>query len=267
MDMQLDGRTALVTGGSSGIGASVTHHLADEGCRVLVHGRTAASAGAQVDRIRAAGGAAEPVWGDLDNASEVDALLAAVAEHGPVDVLVANAGPFSEHTFDEATDDDYRRSFESNLVSVVRCVRHLLPGMRARGWGRIITVSTRGAVTPLSNMIDYSVAKAAVVNLTGALAQDLAGTGITANTVSPGVILTPSMQTMFEDRAERAGDHRPWEDLEADVVAGYAANPTGRLGRPEDIAAAVVFLASPRAGYVTGATLRVDGGITGTLNP
>lgn len=143
----------------------------------------------------------------------------------------------------------------------------LLPAMRAGGWGRLITVSTRGVIAPLPNMIDYSTAKAAVTNLTGGLAQHLAGSGITANTISPGVILTPGMQQMFRDRADAADDPRPWDQLEADIVAGYAANPTGRLGRPEDIAAATVFLASPRADYINGTTLRVDGGITGTVNP
>jgi 3-oxoacyl-[acyl-carrier protein] reductase len=267
MDMQLTGRTALVTGSSSGIGAVVASQLAAEGCRVLVHGRREAPVARQVERIRREGGEAEGVSGDLGDASQVDGLLAAVSDAGPIDILVANAGPFSEHTFDEATDDDYVDAFATNVLSVVRCVRAVVPAMRRRGWGRIITVSTRGAVTPLPNMIDYSTAKAAVTNLTGSLAQHLAGSGVTANTISPGVILTSSMQRMFQERADVAGDTRPWGQLEAELVAGYAANPSGRLGRPEDLAAAAVFLASPLADYINGATLRVDGGITATINP
>jgi 3-oxoacyl-[acyl-carrier protein] reductase len=230
MDMLLTGRTALVTGSSAGIGAVIASQLAAEGCTVLVHGRREVSIARQVEQIRRDGGQAEGVTGDLNVTTEVEPLLAEVVDRGPVDILVANAGPFSEHTFDQATDEDFLQTFESNVLSVVRCIRVLLPTMRRRGWGRLITISTRGVVTPLPNMVDYSTAKAAVTNLTGSLAQHLAGSGITANTISPGVILTPGMQQMFQQRADAIGDTRPWDELEADIVADYAANPTGRLG-------------------------------------
>lgn len=267
MDMLLRGRTALVTGSSAGIGAVIASQLAAEGCRVLIHGRDEDKVARQVEQIRRDGGQADGVTGDLGYRAQTEAMLAEVVDRGPVDILVANAGPFSEHTFDEATDEDFLRAFETNVLSVVSCVRALLPAMRAGGWGRLITITTRGVVAPLPNMVDYSTAKAAVTNLTGSLSQHLAGSGITANTISPGVILTPGMQQMFQARADAAGDTRPWDELEADIVAGYAANPTGRLGRPEDIAAAAVFLASPRADYINGSTLRVDGAITATVNP
>ena len=267
MEMRLDGRTALVTGSSAGIGAVVASELAAEGCRVLVHGRGAAAVDEHVGRIQRAGGRAEGVTGDLADADGTAALLDEVRDRGPVDILVANAGPFTEHRFDEMTDGDVTDALESNLLSFVRCVRALLPGMRERGWGRVIAVTTRGVVTPLPTMVEYSAAKAAVANLSGNLARTLVGSGVTANTISPGIILTPGMRRMFQDRADAAGDTRPWEQLEAEVISDYAGDAVARLGRPEDLAAAAVFLASPRADYVNGATLRVDGGLTGTLNP
>lgn len=127
----------------------------------------------------------------------------------------------------------------------------------------MITIGSRAVRTPLPNMVTYSAAKAAVVNMTTSLARHLAGTGVTANCVSPGVIVTPSMYRMFEERAAAGGEEGAGRD-EADIVAEYAPNPSGRLGRPQDIAAAVAYLASPLADYVNGIELRVDGGITGT---
>ena len=128
--------------------------------------------------------------------------------------------------------------------------------------GRIVNVGSRAATTPLPNMVEYSAAKAAVVNMTTSLARHLAGSGITANTLSPGVIVTDGMRQMFEDGAAARGWPGQWAELEPLVVAEYAPNPAGRLGTAADIAAAVAFLASPLAGYINGIDLRVDGGIT-----
>ena len=234
---------------------------------MIVHGRREGPAQDQAESIRRAGGHAEVLLGDVAVSGEPERLTAAALQGGPVDVLIANAGPFAEHRFAEATDEDWTSAFAGNVVSAVGCARGVIPAMRSNGWGRIITIGTRGAATPLPNMVEYSAAKAALVNATAALARELAGTGITANVISPGVILTPGLREMFESRARAAGEDRSWEDLEPDVVADYAPNPVGRLGRPEDIAAAVAFLASPLADYITGATLRVDGGITPSVNP
>lgn len=267
MDLGLVGLRALVTGSSGGVGAAIAHRLALEGAQVIVHGRRKGPAEDQAESIRAAGGHAEVLLGDVAISGERERLIAAALEGGPVDVLIANAGPFAEHRFLEATDEDWASAFAGNVVSAVGCARAVIPAMRDRGWGRIITIGTRGAAIPLPNMVEYSAAKAALVNATVALAHELSGTGITANVVSPGVILTPGLRQMFESRARAAGDDRAWEDLEPGVAADYAPNPVGRLGRPEDIAAAVAFLASPLADYITGATLRVDGGITPSVNP
>lgn len=267
MDLRLGSLRALVTGSSGGIGAAIAQRLALEGCRVIVHGRREGPAAAQAESIRRAGGRAEVLLGDVTVRGGAGRLVTDALDGGPVDVLVANAGPFVEHRFAVATDEDWASAFAGNVLSALGCARGVIPGMRAAGWGRIITIGTRGAATPLPHMVEYSAAKAALVNATGALARELGGTGITANVVSPGVILTPGLREMFQARARAGGDDRPWEELERDIVSDYAPNPVGRLGRPEDVAAAVAFLSSPLADYITGTTLRVDGGITPSVNP
>ncbi|WP_431999824.1 SDR family NAD(P)-dependent oxidoreductase [Streptomyces sioyaensis] len=262
MDLQLAGQGALVTGSSSGIGATIAETLADEGCNVLVHGRSAGAAAAVAERVAARGVRAEVVLGDLTEPGVAEQVALTARDFG-AHVLVNNAGPFAEHDWDSSQPSDWRAAFEGNVLPTVRVSQTLLPSLRAHGWGRVITIGSRAVRTPLPNMVTYSAAKAAVVNMTTSLARHLAGTGVTANCVSPGVIVTPSMYRMFEERAAADGDEGGGRD-EADIVAEYAPNPSGRLGRPQDIAAAVAYLASPLADYVNGIELRVDGGITGT---
>ncbi|MFG2014494.1 SDR family NAD(P)-dependent oxidoreductase [Actinomadura geliboluensis] len=262
MDLRLSGRRALVTASSGGIGAAVAGRLAAEGCAVLVHGRDEARATEVADAVRAAGGEAGVALGDLTD----DAAAAEVAEKARqwgADILVNNAGPVAEHDWDTADPAVWLDTVNGNVVSAVRLIRVLTPPMRERGWGRVINVGSRLATAPQPNLVDYSAAKAAVVNMTASLAKHLAGSGVTANTVSPGVVVTAGMRRLFEDRAAAQGRPAPWEELEPEILAGYAANPSGRFGTEDDIAAAVAFLASPLAGYVNGIDLRVDGGITG----
>lgn len=176
---------------------------------MLVHGRDQARAEEAAGRLRAAGGSAGVVLGDLTDDEEA-AVVAERARDWGADVLVNNAGPFAEHDLHEADPAAWLAAMDANVVSAVRLVRVLAPAMRERGWGRIINIGSRAATTPLPNMIEYSAAKAAVVSMTTALAQHLAGSGITANTVSPGVIVTGGMRQMFEQRAqERGGEPRP----------------------------------------------------------
>ncbi|MEV0372181.1 SDR family NAD(P)-dependent oxidoreductase [Streptomyces sp. NPDC050636] len=267
MDLRLAGHSALVTGSSSGIGATIAETLADEGCDVLVHGRNATDATAVAERVATRGVRAEVVLGDLTEPGVAEQIAVTARGFG-VRILVNNAGPFAEHDWESSRPSDWRAAFEGNVLPTVRVTQTLLPSLRAHGWGRVITIGSRAVRTPLPNMVTYSAAKAAVVNMTTSLARHLAGTGVTANCVSPGVIATPSMHRMFEERAAEAADgddaNGAAAAAESAIVAEYAPNPTGRLGRPEDIAAAVAYLASPLADYVNGIELRVDGGITGT---
>ncbi len=263
MNLQLAERNAFITGSSGGIGEAIAEMLAREGCNILLHGRSDDAANAVAERIGASGSRCEVVLGDLTESAAVEYVASRARAFG-VDILVNNAGPYVEHDWDNVDSEDWLGVMNSNVVPTARLIQALVPPMRERGWGRVINIGSRAVTTPLTNMVEYSAAKAAVVNMTTSLARHLAGSGITVNCVSPGVILTRSLQRMFEDRNRAQGAVGSWSDIEAEVVATYAPNPTGRLGRGADIAAAVAFLASPLAGYINGINLRVDGGITPT---
>jgi NAD(P)-dependent dehydrogenase (short-subunit alcohol dehydrogenase family) len=268
MDLKLGGKRAVVTGSSSGIGEAIAKALAAEGASVVVQGRREAEARRVAAEIAAAGGKAVVALGDLSTDAGADAVAkVAVEAFGGADILVNNAGAFPQGAWLESTAEEWNDLYNQNIGSMVRLITRLVSGMKKRGWGRVIAIASGVAATPVATMGNYSATKAAAINLGVSLAKDLAGTGITSNAVSPGMVMTPGVEEMLKGMAPQIGI--PADDLtalERFAVTNMVPNPSARLGRPEDIAAAVAFLASPLAGYINGANLRVDGGTVPTVN-
>jgi 3-oxoacyl-[acyl-carrier protein] reductase len=257
MDMGLTGRRALVTGSSTGLGRAIAESLATEGASVVVHGRDAARTETVAEGIRARGGDASAVLGDL----ATDKGAAAVAEaSGDVDILVNNAGYYDGLRWSDLGPEQWSRIYEVNVVSGVRMISHVLPGMRRRNWGRIIQIGGGLAIQPVADQPHYNATLAARHNLSVSLARELAGTGVTSNTVAPGAILTDPVREMTLRVAAQHDWGSTWADVEKGAATAWFPNDIGRFGRPEEIAAAVTFLASVHAGYISGADLRVDGG-------
>jgi 3-oxoacyl-[acyl-carrier protein] reductase len=240
-------RVALVTGSSRGLGSAIARRLARDGLAVAVNGfGGGAEALGVVDTIRDAGGVADAFVADVTDERRVAELVAAVADGlGPVDVLVLNAtGPQPEAPLAEVPWEDHLAQLEYFVKSPVLLVRALLPGMRARRYGRIVQIDSEVADRPPPGRSAYATAKSAQIGLTRAWARELAPHGITVNTVAPGFV-----------PVERHAD------VPAEVRKAYRASvPAGRMGTPEDIAHAVSFFASEAAGFVTGQRLGVDGG-------
>ncbi len=210
-----------------------------------------------VDTIRAHGGEAVAVVGDLTSPADAAAVADAVGE---VDILVNNAGYYDGLGWSDLADDDWADIYQANVVTGVRMINHLVPGMRRRGWGRVITIGGGLALQPVALQPHYNATLAARHNLTVSLARELAGTGVTANIVAPGAILTEPVRDMTVRVAADNGWGTQWPDIEKAAATHWFPNDIGRFGRPEEIAAAVAFLASEHAGYISGADLRVDGG-------
>jgi 3-oxoacyl-[acyl-carrier protein] reductase len=269
LDLKLTGKRALVTGSSSGIGEAIAHALAREGVRVVVHGRNPERTQRVADDIQSKGGKAWVVLGDLGRPDAARAVAKNALEAlGGVDILVNNAGGADAgmKPWLETDLDQWHATFEQNIYSAVRLIRELVPSMKGSGWGRIIQVSSGVGTQPFPIGADYAAAKAAMINTTVSLAKDLAGTGITVNTVSPGPIVTPAAERVFRDIAKQRGWGDDWPEIERLAVQHFVPNPLGRMGTADEVAVAIAFLASPLAGYIHGSNLRVDGGYVTAIN-
>lgn len=263
MDLRLGGRRALVTGSSSGIGAEIARMLGREGVRIVVHGRNIERAQAVASEIAAEGGRAATAIGDLTVDAELRNVIgAAEAAFDGIDIVVNSAGGTAvetAHSWLESPADEWMSSYQHNALPAVRLAQAFVPRMRERGWGRVIQIASRHADMPDPDFGPYGAAKAAVRNLTVSLSKELAGSGVTANAVAPSMIWTSLAQPWFKQIAQEQGSQDPRVGEEY-AIKNLFHQPVERAGRPEDVAAAVCFLASPLADYITGSTLRVDGG-------
>ncbi|MCA0400166.1 MAG: SDR family oxidoreductase [Proteobacteria bacterium] len=256
MDMGLKGKVALVTAASGGLGGAIAHGLGAEGVHVAITGTKADKLEAKAAEIRALGVKVLPIVWDLGDLSLIEPSIARIeAELGPIDILVNNTGgPPPTSAAGQATDI-WRKHFEAMVLSVLAITDRVLPGMKARGWGRIITSTSMGVIVPIPNLGISNTLRASLVGWSKTLATEVAKDGITANILSPGRIETDRIRALDAARASREG--RPVEEVAA---ASRAAIPAGRYGTPEEFADVAVFLASKRAAYVTGSNIRVDGG-------
>jgi 3-oxoacyl-[acyl-carrier protein] reductase len=246
---RLDSKVALVTGSSRGIGAAIAHLFAQEGARVVVHGRDIAALSAVQTAIEGAGGRAIRVAADLTRYADIEAMRRQIErELGPVDILVANAGgSFTPPgPLEEVTEEGWRASLDGNLTATFLTIKSILPGMKQRNAGNLITVSSAAGRRPHPRSpIPYAVAKAGIEILTKDLAAQVGPYGIRANCIAPETILT-------ERNKQRIPDAQQQELADA--------HPIRRLGTPEDVARAALFLASEDAAWITGVVMDVAGG-------
>ena len=251
MDLGLRDRTCLVTGSTAGIGLETARMLAAEGARVVVTGRDPE----RVERVKDETGAADGIAADL---SAPDAAGRLVAAAGQVDCLVNNVGEAYQVAFDDLTDEQWDSMWQLNVMSYVRCIRAVLPGMRSAGRGVIVNVSSTAGKRPSTGMPNYSVTKAAVLSLSRLVADLYANDGIRCNAVAPGPTATGAWLGeggLADQQAARSKNTR----LEVIEAVGKG-RPLGRLAEPEEIAAVICFLCSERSSYVTGAAWSADGG-------
>jgi len=262
LDLGLEGKVALVTAASKGLGRAIATELAREGARVVISSRDEEALSETANEIREETGAeVDYRAADLTSAEDIGALIShAVETFGGIDVLVNNTGGPPGGTFADLDDEAWQDAFEQVLLSLVRCVRGVLPSMRERGGGRIVNVASSSFKQPIENLTLSNAFRAGIMGLAKDLSRDLGPEGILVNTLGPGRIATARTESMDHSQAEA-------RDVPVGVVREEfeARIPLGRYGTPEEFARVAVFLASPANSYVTGQAILVDGGMIGAM--
>ncbi len=262
MDLQLKGKTALITGSYRGTGQEIASILMKEGASVIIHGfdedRAKESAKAIDTRLF--------VTGDIttdQGAEKVADDVFKLTDH--LDILVNNYGTAGFGKWLSTSSEDWIDLYQKNTLSAVRLIKLLVPQMKNNGFGRIIQISTIGSTSPNKVMPHYYASKGALTNLTVSLAKELSNTGITVNTVSPGLIKTEELEMYYREKAGKKGWGETWEEIEEQIVKHDFPNSIGRIAQKEDIGNLVAFLCSHQAGFITGQDIRVDGGHLGIV--
>lgn len=246
MSRGLEGLNALVTGAGRGIGRGIALALAREGAGVLINYHASEEAALElVEELRAAGGRAEAFKADVRNMDEAKALVASAKSWGGLDILVNNAGISRDRLFVRMTSEDWSNVIETNLTGTFNVTRATVFEMMKRRKGSIINLTSASGLAGMAGQVNYSAAKAGIVGFTKALAREVGSYGVTVNAVAPGLIETDMIKSIPEKILQQQ----------------LGATPLGRVGTVEEVAAAVVFLASPAARYITGHVLQVDGGL------
>ena len=261
MDFELRGRTALVGGATSGLGRASADALAAEGCRLLIWSRDAGRLSATAAQLGAKHGVeVEYVAADAAEPGAAATVAAAAADFGPIDIIISNAG--GPPTVDPTATDpaSWERAIQLLASTPIDLITRLLPGMRERGWGRVVSVLSTGIRQPIGDLVYSNAGRSVLAAWMKTTARAIAADGVTINGVMPGRIATPRIHELDSGRATAEGTTE-----EAVRTRHVATIPAGRYGRPEELGALVAFLASERASYITGQLIAVDGGLIAGL--
>lgn len=261
MDMGIKGRTALVLGAGGGLGGAIADALANEGVNVVLADVNAEALSAALEKLQRTGVETMSLTWDLGDLSVIDAHIGAIEQRfGSVDILVNNTGGPPPTPAAGQAPELWTKHFQSMVMSVIAITDRVLPGMRAKKWGRIITSTSSGVVSPIPNLGISNALRMTLVGWSKTLAREVGGDGITTNIVLPGRVATSRISFLDEQKAKREG--KPVEQVAAESTASIAM---GRYGRPEEYGSVVAFLSSQQAGYMTGSILRVDGGLIASV--